>query len=156
MSMWSPVCFAIIAAIALYTFLGEFLVVSTCRPTNHSWQHLSLYRIINHMFLSYCRMPCLKVPTFFMAPPSSEGSPIRVDPKQKCHKHLLNVFIDDREFPDQSDDYNHVLHGINGGPILHKPWHPQPDLDAPMDPLYYWYGARLGGSKSNTINLILR
>ncbi len=36
-----------------------------------------------------------------------------------------------------SDDYNQVLHNIDGGPILGKLWHPKPDLTALMDPLYY-------------------
>ncbi len=36
-----------------------------------------------------------------------------------------------------SDDYDHVLHDIDGGPILRKLWHHKPDLLAPMDPLYY-------------------
>jgi hypothetical protein len=36
-----------------------------------------------------------------------------------------------------SDDYNHVLHDVDGGPILRKLWHPKPDLSVPMDPIYY-------------------
>ena len=36
-----------------------------------------------------------------------------------------------------SDNYNHMLHGIGGGPILRKLWHPKPDLSAQMDPCYY-------------------
>jgi hypothetical protein len=36
-----------------------------------------------------------------------------------------------------SDNYDHVLHDIDSGPILRKLWHPKPDLSAPMDPLYY-------------------
>jgi hypothetical protein len=66
-----------------------------------------------------------------------DNSPIRVASKLKRHKRLLNVFLDNRGFPNQLDDYNHVLHGVDGGPILWKLWHPQPDLDAPVDPLYY-------------------
>ncbi len=63
--------------------------------------------------------------------------PIRVEPKPKRQKRLQNVFLDDRGYPDQSDEYDHVLHDIKGGPILHKLKHPQPDLDAPPDPAYY-------------------
>jgi hypothetical protein len=66
-----------------------------------------------------------------------DNSPIRVAPKPKRLKHLLNVFLDIRGFPDQSNNYDHVLHGVDGGPILRKLRHPQPDLDAPVDPLYY-------------------
>ncbi len=36
-----------------------------------------------------------------------------------------------------SNDYDHVLHNIDSGPILHKLGHPKPDLTASMDPLYY-------------------
>jgi hypothetical protein len=38
-----------------------------------------------------------------------------VAPKPKCHKQLQNIFLDDRGFLDQSDEYNHVLHNIDGG-----------------------------------------
>jgi hypothetical protein len=66
-----------------------------------------------------------------------EKSPIRVAPKPKHCKRLLNVFLDERGLPDQSNDQDHVLHGVEGSPILRKLRHPQPDLDAPLDPLYY-------------------
>jgi hypothetical protein len=36
-----------------------------------------------------------------------------------------------------SNDYDHVLHDVDGRPILGKLWHPKPDLSVPMDPLYY-------------------
>ncbi len=36
-----------------------------------------------------------------------------------------------------SNDYDHVLHDVDGGPILCKLRHPKPDLSAPIDPLYY-------------------
>ncbi len=76
-----------------------------------------------------------------MAPAASatatERSPIRVEPKPKCRKHLQNVFLDDRGFPDQSDEYDHMLHNIDGGPILRKLKHPKPDLNAPPDPVYH-------------------
>ena len=66
-----------------------------------------------------------------------QGKAIRVAHKQKRRKRLQNVFLDDRGFPDQSHDYDVLLHGIDGGTILRKLKHPQPDLDAPIDPLYY-------------------
>ncbi len=47
------------------------------------------------------------------------------------------MFLDDRGFPNQSDGYDTLLHGVDGGPILWKLKHPQPDLDAQIDPLYY-------------------
>jgi hypothetical protein len=90
------------------------------------------------MSLSHRRKPCIKVPTFSTgAQDLLETSPIRVAPKPKRRKHLLNMFLDDRGFPDQSNDYNHLLHGVDGGPILRKLRHPQPDLGTPLNPLYY-------------------
>ncbi len=67
----------------------------------------------------------------------TERTPIRVEPNPKRRKRLQNVFLDDQGFPDQSDEYDHVLHNIKGGPILHKLKHPKPDFDAPPDPAYY-------------------
>ncbi len=67
----------------------------------------------------------------------NENTPVRVSPKPKHHKRLNNVFLDDHGFPDVSNNYNHVLHDIDGRPILRKLWHPKLDLSAPMDPLYY-------------------
>jgi hypothetical protein len=67
----------------------------------------------------------------------SKSTPIRVDPKPKCRKHLQNVFLDDKGFSDQSNDYNHVLHGMDRGPILWKLCHPQPGLYTPVDSSYY-------------------
>ena len=67
---------------------------------------------------------------------SGERSPIRVDPKPKRRKRLQNVFLDDRGFPDQSEEYDTVLHHVKGRPVLRKLKHPKPDLDAPPDPAY--------------------
>jgi hypothetical protein len=92
----------------------------------------------DRMSLSRRRIPCVEASTFSMgAQALPESSPIRVDPKPKRRKHLQNVFLDNRGFADQSDDYNHVLHGVDGGPILWKLCHPQPDLGAPVDSSYY-------------------
>jgi hypothetical protein len=56
-------------------------------------------------------------------------SPIRVAPKPKCQLKLKNVFYDDRGFPNQSNEFDHLLHNIDGGVILRKKKHPQPPLD---------------------------
>ena len=42
---------------------------------------------------------------------------IRVD-KTKGRRKVKNLFLDDRGFPDVSDDYDSLLHTIDGGPIL--------------------------------------
>ncbi len=66
-----------------------------------------------------------------------KGSPIWVAPKPKKCKQLNKVFLDDRGYPDQYNEYDHVLRNIEGGPILPKLKHPQPNLNAPVEPLYY-------------------
>ena len=68
---------------------------------------------------------------------AEEGTPVRVAPKAKKRKRLQNVFLDDQGFPDQSNNYDHVLHNIDGGPILRKLKHPVPYLHAPVDPAFY-------------------
>ena len=72
-----------------------------------------------------------------VAPLLQGGTPIQVAHKPKRRKHLQNVFLDDRGFPDQSNECHTLLHGMDGGPILWKLKHPQPDLDAPIDLLFY-------------------
>ncbi len=47
---------------------------------------------------------------------STERSPIRAEPRPKRRKCLQIVFMDDKGFPDQSDEYDHVLHDIDGKP----------------------------------------
>ena len=69
--------------------------------------------------------------------PASEGRPIRVEPKPKWPKSLQFFLLDDQGFPDQSNNYDHVLHNIDGGPILRRLKHRMPDLDAPVDPAFY-------------------
>ncbi len=50
---------------------------------------------------------------------------------------MQNVFLDDRRLPDQSDEYDHVLHHVTGRVVLRKLKHPKPDLKAPPDPPYH-------------------
>ena len=60
---------------------------------------------------------------------STLPAPIRVAPKFKRGKRPLNVFQDDRGFPDQSDEFDQLLSDIDGGPILRKRRHITPSLD---------------------------
>ncbi len=46
------------------------------------------------------------------------------------------MFLDDRGFPDQSNDYDHLLHSIDGGTVLRKLRHPMPDLNGPVNPSF--------------------
>ena len=57
--------------------------------------------------------------------------------KSKASKALAKCLLDDRGFPDQSDDYDHLLHSIDGGPVLRKLKHPALDLNAPVDPVFF-------------------
>ena len=72
-----------------------------------------------------------------IAPIDPTLAPIRVAPKPKRRKRTNNVFLDDRGFKDLSDDYDHVLHDVDGGPILRKLRHPAPALDADIDPAFH-------------------
>ena len=67
---------------------------------------------------------------------AGEETPIQVAPKAKLRTRFQNVFLDDRGFPDQSDNYNHVLHNIDGGSVLRKLKHPVPDLNVPDGPAF--------------------
>jgi hypothetical protein len=92
--------------------------------------------------LYYCslvgRRLCIKTSPYSIKPAeSNKGAPIPVTPKPKQHKQLNNVFLDNRGFLDVSNKYDHLLHGIDGGPILRKLRHPKPNLSVPVDPLYY-------------------
>ena len=64
------------------------------------------------------------------------AEPIKVAHKPKIKKWVHNVFYDDRGFPDQSDEYNYLLHSVDGGPVLRKLRHPAPDLEGPVDPSF--------------------
>ncbi len=93
------------------------------------------FRLVNHL-LPHCRRPCIKASSYSTAH-AGQGTPIWVAPKAKQRKRLHNVFLDDRGFPDQFDYYDHVLHDIDGGPVLRKLKHPVPDMNAPVDPAFF-------------------
>ena len=64
------------------------------------------------------------------------GDPIRVTPKQKRRRKLQNIFLDNHGFPDQSDEYDHLLHTIDGGTVLRKLRHLMPDLHGSINPSF--------------------
>jgi hypothetical protein len=87
-------------------------------------------------------MPCRRLSTYSaggvaFAPIDPTLAPIWVAPKPKRRKHMSNVFLDNKGFKNLSDDYDHVLRDINGGPILWKLRHPAPALDADVDPVFH-------------------
>jgi hypothetical protein len=62
-------------------------------------------------------------------PPSKP--PIRVTPKTRGNAgKQKNVFIDNQGFPDQSNEFDSLLHNVDGGTILRKCKHPDPSLDS--------------------------
>jgi hypothetical protein len=67
--------------------------------------------------------------------PPIVGLPIRVADKGKGQRQIKNVFTDDRGFVDPSDEYDTLLHNIDGGPVLRKLCHPAPPLDE-IDPRF--------------------
>ena len=74
------------------------------------------------------------------------GEPIRVARKIKGRKRP-NVFLDDRGFPDQSHEFDVILHNVDGGPILRRRKHPAPPLDD-IDPRFHSvYDEALHGDK---------
>ena len=79
----------------------------------------------------------------------SQTSPIRVAPKSKASgaKRARNVFFDDRGFQDESEEYNQLLHNVDGGVILRKKKFPTPPIDID-DPTFNWvYDEKLHGDK---------
>jgi hypothetical protein len=71
------------------------------------------------------------------APIDPTLAPICVAPKPKRQKRTNNVFLDDRGFKDLSDDYDHMLHDVDGGPFLRKLRHPAPALDEDTIPAFH-------------------
>ena len=44
------------------------------------------------------------------------------------------MFLEDQGFPDQSNEYDHLLHSIDGGTVLQKLRHSMSDLNGPVNP----------------------
>ena len=72
-------------------------------------------------------------PPHLLPPITSE--PIRVV-NWVSGKKRQNVLYDDRSYPDQSHDFDVLLHNINGGTILQKRKHPIPPLND-IDPRFF-------------------
>lgn len=62
--------------------------------------------------------------------------PIQVAHQPKRQKQVHNVFCDNSGLLDQSDDFDHLLHNVDGCPILRKLLHPLLALNGPVDPLF--------------------
>ena len=88
--------------------------------------------------------PCIKPSSYSISqanPPPQPATPpsgdfIRVASKGKGgRRQIKNVFVDDRRYPDQTDDHDSLLHNVEKGPVLRKLRHPPPPLDA-VDPSF--------------------
>ena len=91
----------------------------------------SLHHYIFHWQDSYpCSIFISNVPVPLL---THTDEPIRLAQKPKRQKQVHNVFFDDRGFPDQSDEYDYLLHTVDGRPILRKLLHPAPALDGKID-----------------------
>ena len=66
--------------------------------------------------------------------PKKSGT-IRVAPNAKRSRRPQNVFMDDRGYPDLSDEFDTLLHNHTGGHVLRKRKHPAPALDD-IDPTF--------------------
>jgi hypothetical protein len=53
-----------------------------------------------------------------------------------CGKKHQNIFYGDHGYPDQSHEFDVILHNIDGGTILRKRKHPAPPLDE-IDPKFF-------------------
>ncbi len=79
-------------------------------------------------------------------PPSKP--PIRVTPKTRGNAgKQKNVFIDNQGFPDQSDEFDSLLHNVDGGTILRKRKHPTPSLDSINPHFHAVYDKKLDGEQ---------
>ncbi len=90
-------------------------------------------------------LPELDRPSVFTSTDPS-GEPIRVARKIRGKKRP-NVFLDDWGFPDQSHEFDVILHNVEGGPILWMRKHAARPLDD-IDPRFLsQYDEKIHGEK---------
>ncbi len=58
---------------------------------------------------------------------------------------MRNVFVDNQGFPNQSDEYNLLLHDIDGGTILRKLKHLPPPLDVVYPEFHFPFDEAIHG-----------
>ena len=78
---------------------------------------------------------------------TSVRAPIRVAPKPaaRSSKKSRNVFYDDRGHPDESDEFDQLLHTIDGGTILRKKKFPTPPIDVDDPTFNHTFSKELHG-----------
>jgi hypothetical protein len=119
-----------------HTTLDRLFGFLLCNPC--SWTH-------HHARISLLPISCLLLP-HWTSPNLSP--PIRVTPKLKGDSgKQKNVFLDDRSFPDQSNEFDSLLHNVDGGTILRKRRPPASKLDK-IDPHFHAvYDEKLHGEQ---------
>ncbi len=110
------------------------------------------YLVINHdNSIRGCSMVSLPdsnlPPIFTTEAPSAE--PIWVAQKI-CGKKRSNMFLKNRGFPDQSHEFNVLLHNIQGGLILRKRKHKAPPIDEINPQFHLYYNKKNHGKKLRT------
>jgi hypothetical protein len=63
-------------------------------------------------------------------------APICIADKLKQRKQSQNVYVNDRGFPNETDNYKTLLGNIDCRPVLCKLKHPPPPLDE-VDPKFF-------------------
>ncbi len=87
--------------------------------------------------LSHCKKLILKPSSYpawpvlqqSLTPIPPVGPPIHVTEKGRCRRRIKNIFAENCGFPDPSEEYDTLLHNIDGGTVLQKLRHPAPPLD---------------------------
>jgi hypothetical protein len=124
---------------------------------NFFWRHYFLALSLTFISVMHftTRRPCLRMSSYSAPSTSTEnsklsntdGSPIRVADKSRSCRRIKNVFINDRGFPDQSGEFDVLLHDIDGGPVLRKLKHPPPPIGS-VDPMFmFTYDEALHGKR---------
>ena len=76
------------------------------------------------------------VPLYHSSEPTDQPrAPIRPAYKPKGKGRMKNVFMDDRGFPDPSDDFDHFLHNMDECTLVRKRKHPPRPIDG-IDPAF--------------------
>ena len=100
----------------------------TASSTPHLLSKPTTYILTSLHFIPFARPRCLvgSTPEDPLHP-----APICVAPKPTAcsSKKSCNVFYNNRGHPDKSEDYNQLLHNIDGGTILHTKKSPTPPID---------------------------
>ncbi len=121
----------------LIVIVSRKLLMSSSSPWKRFfWRHyFPAYSLTNLSVMHFTtRWPCIHASSY-LAPSTSTESPIRVADKSRSRRRIKNVFIDDRGYPDQSNEFDILLHNIDGGPVLRKLKHPPPPMDSD-DPMF--------------------